>query len=40
MLSNMQMFLWDKKTNTVSAGIDSRNEDGRGLVVVFVKVKP
>lgn len=37
---NMQTVLWDKKSNTLSAGSDPRNEVGLGQVVEAGKVKP
>jgi gamma-glutamyltranspeptidase/glutathione hydrolase len=37
---NMQTVLWDKTSNTLSAGSDPRNEVGLGQVAMAGKVKP
>lgn len=37
---NMQTVIWDKQSNTLSAGSDPRNEVGLGKVVEAGKVKP
>jgi gamma-glutamyltranspeptidase / glutathione hydrolase len=37
---NMQTVIWNKKSNTLSAGSDPRNAVGLGMVVDVSKVKP